>query len=130
LYLQDQSVSIDGIKIYGAPWVPELATWAHYKSEPSLAEAWALIPDDTDILVTHTPPFEVLDLNSRGRRCGCRLLRSRLDELRPRLHCFGHIHASAGSVELNGTTYINASLANSKYRLVHTPSVFEFWAEG
>lgn len=119
--LQDSGASLDGVKIYGAPWVPELSHWAHYRSDGALAEAWALIPEDTDILVTHTPPFGTLDTNSRGRQCGCRELQWRLDELRPRVHCFGHIHASADSMERSGTTYVNASLVDRSYKLARPP---------
>lgn len=65
--LEDQTVDIDGVRFHGAPWVPELTQWAHFRAAPALVEAWSRIPDDVDVLVTHTPPQGILDRNSRGR---------------------------------------------------------------
>jgi Icc-related predicted phosphoesterase len=41
--------------------------------------------------------------------------------LHPRLHCFGHIHASAGTASMNGTTFINASMVNRRYEIARAP---------
>jgi hypothetical protein len=86
-----------------------------------MRKRWDMIPKDTDVLITHTPPINILDRNSRGRACGCPDLRQRLTDLKLRLHCFGHVHASAGTHQLNQTTYINASMVNSQYELVRMP---------
>ena len=123
--LQDEGVSLDGVKFHGAPWTPELSAWAHFKSERDLREAWSRIPDDTDVLISHTPPSGTLDQNSRGKRCGCPLLRERVDQVRPWLHCFGHIHASAGMVRGEATTSINAAVVNSQYRIARPPFIVD-----
>lgn len=63
---------------------------------PSLPELYTSIPQDTDILLTHGPPHGIgnLDRITTGQSVGCEELTSKLrrGELRPRLHCFGHIH--------------------------------------
>ena len=99
LYLQDEGVSFGGVYFYGAPWTPELATWAFYLPPEMMRAKWASIPQRTDILITHTPPLEVLDRNRHGRACGCPDLRWRLADLHPRIHCFGHVHASRNAQE-------------------------------
>ena len=124
-YLEDRAIQYHGITFYGAPWVPELADWAFYLPPDELRRRWDLIPEDTDILITHTPPLNILDRNSRGKACGCPDLRKRLIDLAPRVHCFGHVHASGGSIELHDTKYINASLVNSRYELIRRPHEFD-----
>jgi Icc-related predicted phosphoesterase len=124
-YLKGEAVVLDGVTFYGAPWVPELTSSAHYMPDTELAHAWTKIPESTDVLITHTPPRGILDRNSMEKECGCATLRDRLTVVRPRLHCFGHIHASAGTIEVAGTTYVNASMVNSKYEIVRTPYIFD-----
>jgi Icc-related predicted phosphoesterase len=120
-------VVLEGIKFYGAPWIPELIDWAFFKDSASLQDAWSRVPDDADVLITHTPPYGVLDQNSRGRHCGCKSLRGRISQVRPSLHCFGHIHASAGVAHLEGTTFVNASIVDRSYKPVRGPVVLNGW---
>lgn len=108
--LHESAVIINGVKFYGAPWVPQLKSHAFFADDAALKTAWAKIPADTDVLITHTPPAGVLDVSSRGQSLGCPHLAKRLQRLRPRLHCFGHIHASTGVVRRGRVTYVNASL--------------------
>ena len=125
LYLHDEAYQYRGVNFYGAPWVPELAGWAFYLPPNEIYRRWQSIPPDTDVLITHTPPLGILDRNSRGKSCGCPELRKRLDEIHPRVHCFGHVHASAGMLTGKHTEYVNASMVNSKYELSRRPHEFE-----
>ncbi len=111
--LCDEGVEFRGLKIYGAPWVPDLPTHAFFKDHTALARAWANIPPDTDILVTHTPPQGILDRSRRGQSLGCPALANAVQRIAPRAHCFGHVHASAGILENGGTLFINASSIES-----------------
>ncbi len=62
IYLQDEEVIIDGIKFYGSPWTPEYYNWAFMLPRgPAIADKWKLIPEDTDVLITHGPPHGILD---------------------------------------------------------------------
>lgn len=52
-----------------------------------------MIPNDTDILVTHTPPIGHGDLCCSGVRAGCvELLTTVQKRVKPRYHVFGHVH--------------------------------------
>ena len=121
LFLHDTELVIDGIKFFGAPWVPHLEKHAFFADERALDEAWSRIPNDVDVLITHTPPAGVLDVSSRGATLGCKLLARRLKAVKPVLHCFGHVHASAGSRVRGGTTYVNASSVNSSFEITVAP---------
>ncbi|XP_059154721.1 metallophosphoesterase domain-containing protein 1-like isoform X2 [Physella acuta] len=71
IYLMDSSIDVCGIKIYGSPWQPEFHGWAfNLPRGAQCLEKWNMIPDDTDILMTHGPPL------------GCYLARWRLLVLR------------------------------------------------
>lgn len=110
VYLEDSSVTIEGLTIYGSPWQPWFGDWAfNLQRGPELAMKWALIPEDTQILITHGPPAGILDMTHRGEAVGCRDLLDRVRLIRPRLHVFGHIHEAAGRVDVDGTTFVNAS---------------------
>jgi len=124
-YLQDDTRRYGGLTFYGAPWTPELQGWAFYLPYDAMRAKWDLIPDQTDVLITHTPPMHVLDENRHGRHCGCPELERRLVDLKPRIHCFGHIHASGGTLNLRGTTFVNASMVNSQYRIARRPYQFD-----
>lgn len=108
-YLQDSSVMIippvadssfasSGIEVYGAPWQPEFCNWAfNLYSESELKGKWDLIPNSTDILITHGPPRMILDKTDDGVFTGCAQLRDAIVErVKPRLHIFGHIHEGYG----------------------------------
>ena len=105
------------LKIYGSPWQPEFCGWAYNLPRgQALADKWAMIPDDTDILVTHGPPAGILDGD-----LGCLNLRRRVDELNLKLHVFGHIHYSWGVMG----NYVNASICNDMNIPIHDPIVME-----
>lgn len=134
-YLRDSAVVIDGIKFYGSPWQPEFNDWAFNlpRGKP-LADKWALIPDDTDVLITHGPPFGVLDLNfarddprSRGVGFGCKDLFDRvINHVKPKIHAFGHIHGGYGQLKLDDTLFINAAMCDEQYRPVNKPVVIDW----
>ncbi len=110
-YLQDESFELNGLKFYGTPWLPLLYGWAFFQEDEILEKKWGEIPDDTDILITHTPPWQILDSPRRSTvHLGCPHLKNRVEAIRPQIHCFGHNHASYGQKEINGTVFINASI--------------------
>lgn len=123
--LTDQVFEIDGFKFYGAPWVPELTEWAHFLAPEELARAWSRIPSDVDVLITHTPPRGILDSNSQGKACGCMQLRQRVAQVRPQVHCFGHIHASSCQTMVDNTLFVNASLVDKRYTVTKKPIEFD-----
>jgi len=120
----------ENIRIYGSPWQPEFYNWAFNlpRTSETLMEKWNAIPDNTDILVTHGPPFGLLDIPGHGApmNVGCGMLRYRIDELRPKIHVFGHIHGSAGYYFNGHTHFINASVLNERYVYENKPLTFEW----
>jgi len=127
--LVDRGVEIEGLKIWGAPWQPEFYNWAfNLPRGRALAERWALIPQDTQILVTHGPPYGILDEVPRGEKVGCQDLLDKVVELgqkQLKLHVFGHIHYSYGSYHMGAVQYVNAAVCNESYRPVNPPIVVE-----
>ena len=72
IYLQDQEVTIDGVRFYGSPWQPWFYDWAfNLERGPKIRAKWDLIPEGIDILITHGPPYGIGDLTTRGDNAGC-----------------------------------------------------------
>lgn len=127
-YLQDQSVTLDGLRLYGSPWTPEFGTgWAFQAQRGSdCARRWANIPDSVDILLTHGPPAGRGDRTIQNVSAGCQQLRERVDQIRPLLHLFGHIHEAYGIERHGETWFANASNAALGYRYLQPPLVFDW----
>lgn len=136
-YLLDDELIIEHpefsrpIKIYGSPWQPEFYNWAFNlpRNSEELEKKWNLIPDDTDILITHGPPFGYLDITPRNQRVGCEILSLRVEKIKPLIHVFGHIHQSYGITERNGVNFINASICNEMYHPIRKPIVVDIFEE-
>jgi hypothetical protein len=134
-YLQDDWIKVgDGesmVKIYGSPWQPWFYDWAFNlpKGGPGLMSKWEAIPMDTDILITHGPPQDHLDMSGppyNEPHLGCALLREKVDAQPPKIHVFGHIHGGYGYKFHNGTHFINASILNERYDYVNKPITFDW----
>lgn len=130
-YLQDSFAIVEGLKIYGSPWQPRFYDWAfNLDRGKDIARKWAMIPEDTDVLVTHGPPHGILDMVSdrwtgQAASVGCEELLPAVQRIKPRAHIFGHIHASYGQLLQDGTYFINASCCNELYKLVQAPIVID-----
>ncbi len=150
-YLQDSGTEFEGYKIWGSPW----SLWfqginhrckAFTRSEKDLKKKWELIPKDTDILITHSPPYGILDkrelhpLDDFGEdlHVGSKSLLNWMDwpNCYPRIHIFGHIHEAYGH-EQDGETiwddynepvghiikdFYNVSIMNENYEPVNKPT--------
>lgn len=128
-YLQDCSVEIENLKIYGSPWQPRFFDWAFNLSRGAqLAEKWKLISEETDVLITHGPPFGILDAVRQRyyvENTGCEDLRKRVETIKPKLHVFGHIHCGYGRAESFGVRFVNASNCDESYAPVNPPIVID-----
>jgi predicted phosphohydrolase len=130
-YLEDSHTVCEGLKIYGSPWQPWFMDWAfNLPRGRALEEKWELIPPDTDILVTHGPPFGILDDVPRSEHVGCEALLDAVQWVKPLLHVFGHIHYSYGVAEQWGIRFCNASVCDEAYRPVNEPLVFDIPRRG
>jgi len=123
------SLNVKTAKIYGSPWQPEFYNWAFNlpRNGWELGQKWNNIPNDTDILITHGPPWGYLDVTPYGNlNVGCELLRVRVDELKPKIHVFGHVHSGYGYYYNGHTHFINASVLNERYNYENKPLTVEW----
>ena len=81
-------------------------------STKELKSKWEKIPFDTDILLTHTPPYGINDLKKLDPEPqGCKnLLKEVTERVKPKLHLFGHIHGRNGSHKIGETMFVNAAI--------------------
>ena len=135
IYLQDEGYSIydieddSSVKLYGSPWQPEFNGWAFNlpRNGEVMKAKWDAIPKGTDILITHGPPFGYLDIpGGQSIRVGCEMLRYRVDELKPKIHVFGHVHGGYGYYFNGHTHFFNASVLNERYKYTNKPFTFEW----
>lgn len=126
-YLEDGGVEVGGLFFWGSPWQPWFYDWAfNLRRGAEIRAKWELIPEETDILITHGPPLGHGDRVARGGEAvGCADLLDRVRQIRPRIHCFGHIHEAYGQSSEGGTTFINASTCDLGYRPVNAPVVVD-----
>ena len=127
--LLDSGTVIEGLFFWGSPWQPFFYDWAFQlpRDSDAIDAKWQQIPNTTDVLITHGPPFGILDKVSKGYRedrPGCeRLRRHVLDRVRPKLHVFGHIHASHGTEQWaeNQPLFVNAAICDEAYNPTNKP---------
>ncbi|MDZ7897776.1 MAG: metallophosphatase domain-containing protein [Arcicella sp.] len=115
IYLEDSGITLEGLKIWGSPISPNYQNWAFNRERgEAIKKHWDLIPHDTDILITHCPPFGILDFDSEGKPEGCEeLLTIVQQKIKPRLHVFGHLHDAHGQTKIGETLFINASIVST-----------------
>lgn len=126
-YLEDDSVELDGTTFFGSPWTRRFGDWAFMKPQSEMAAVWAAVPDEADVLITHSPPFGIFDRMADGLPIGCPDMAPMLDRVQPRLHVFGHCHYMGGSVSRprNGTVFVNAAMLHENYIDMREPVVVE-----
>ena len=100
-YLEHEYKEIEGLKIFGSPYTKAFGQgWAFNVRPDRLHDYWAVIPEELDILITHGPPKQILDvsLSPDGylEYCGDEALRKAVLSRNIRYHQFGHIHNCKG----------------------------------
>lgn len=122
IYLQDELAEIEGLKIWGSPRTPPFCNWHFMNTEEELDHYYYInIPPDIDILVTHGPPFGILDQTIEGQHVGSKsLVKHVCERIKPKYHLFGHIHFLGGLEKyFNGATFINASICDEQYMVTN-----------
>lgn len=129
-YLNNSSVTIEGINFFGSPYSNEFCGWAFMGNDSELSKIWNGIPEDTNILVTHGPAYGVNDLvsNAFGRdpHVGSKSLSIRKAEL-PNLkaHISGHIHEAYNQQVIADVLHICPSILNERYQHVNSPIIIK-----
>ena len=118
-YLCNSGIEIDGVKFYGIPmFMGDCITDRQSRN-------YANIPTDTDILITHSPAFGILDFDD-GINYGSKELLQAATSVNPRIHLFGHIHKQHGITTIGTTTFSNGAIMNEDYSKLNQPNILEF----
>lgn len=141
ILLVNQSIEIEGITFWGSPATPWFYSWAfNYRRTieqaatfggPPIQDIWKLIPDKVDVLITHGPPYGILDElvyadgTPNGQLVGCEELLNVIKRVKPQVHIFGHIHCGYGEKHLDGTSYYNASICGESYTIDNDPHIID-----
>ena len=115
-YLCGSGVEIEGLKFWGVPMFMEDCVSGHQE------QLYATIPDGTNVLVTHTPPYGILDRDG-SILYGSRELLEKVRAIRPRLHLFGHIHKAHGMTNDGMTVFSNAAIMDEGYDSLNGPNM-------
>jgi len=128
ILLNDSGCEYKGIKIWGSPISPFFLNWAFNRFRGSeIQRHWEIIPDDTQLLITHGPVHGILDLTTDRVNAGCEMLVERIAALSSlKLHLCGHIHEAHGIKKVGNITYSNASLMDVKYQFTQQPNIIEW----
>jgi Icc-related predicted phosphoesterase len=109
--LEHETYVIDGLRIFGSPWVPwhtngaverklndSVLDMARVINPETPDHFFDLIPPNIDILMTHGPPNKIFDSTGDGGRWGgSKELSKAIYRARPKAHLFGHLHEQRGS---------------------------------
>jgi hypothetical protein len=143
-YLDDSGVEIDGVKFWGSPWQPWFMSWGfNLPRGAALKEHWDKIPMGTDVLITHSPPYGILDKVYRGHTwdhktqttratyeyVGCRDMLEAVQRVKPKFHLFGHIHGTYGCQQVGDTWFYNCSIATERYDPTNMAFVIDYPSE-
>ena len=134
VYLETQSYEWDGIKIWGSPYSPTYGMdWAFNADRGhDINQIWSQIPNDTDIVITHSPMYGYNDRASNtNQNVGCADLYHRLKEVQPHLHVCGHIHEAVGWKTIGLANWyalhtFNACSCNLRYECINRPITFDY----
>lgn len=134
VYLKDEIYVLkddnnNELRIWGSPWTPRFYDWAFNADRGlDIKQYWDMIPDNIDILITHGPPWGILDTVERRRdiHLGCEDLALAVGRICPKFHVFGHIHTGNGIITRGDTTFINAAVLNEQYEYAHKPITIDY----
>lgn len=117
--LMNEGLIINNVKFWGGFFVPYVRDGKYLQDLHTRASAWANMPMDIDVLITHAPPKHILDRNKEGYPCGCDQLLESVKIRNIKYHVFGHIHEEGGkTVEVYETRFINAACKSREYLFV------------
>eukprot|EP01083_Nonionella_stella_P191237 707992_1 len=127
-YLQDDAINLFGVVFYGSPWTSS-RKMGFSANRDILTSKWQAIPNDTDILVTHMPPFGIMDAAHKTKyqfneKCTvCNYMHPQykhwgnldlkneiMNRIKPKVHLFGHVHQCPGHETHGHVMFINSAM--------------------
>ena len=126
MFLNSTDVIYKDIKFWGTPCTPSFGTgWAFNKQRTKMHDLWQLVPEDTNVLISHGPPKGILDLSYNQDNelefCGCNAMKTHVQNKQYDAVLFGHIHnnqdiINAGIMQLSGlkTIFSNGSVVTDR----------------
>ena len=125
--LEHEAIELNGVKFFGSPYIPPVGDWGYMLEAEDREKKWAEIPEDTHVLINHTPARNILDgfeylPDNDQRRFGCPSLVSCIKRVKPLLHVVGHVHEGYGSTVMEHddgkeTIIVNASSCTLQYKI-------------
>ena len=132
VYLNDSGCMINQMLIWGSAVLPRFGDWAWNRDRgQDIKKHWDMIPEYTDILITHGPPKFIFDRveNSMSsnyqEHVGCDDLLMAVEKSKIKLHVFGHIHSGNGIALKDGRLFVNASVLDENYNQTNKPRVVD-----
>lgn len=126
IYLENDYIILEGLKVFGSPNTPAFGKWYFQKNRHKLDKHWSLVDDDVDIFITHGPPKGIMDVSEDYNRklelCGDKALKNHiLNRIKPKLCLFGHIHnykdiinAGIRTIPNHDTVFSNGSVVTDR----------------
>ena len=122
------------VNVWGTPWAPDFHGWAfmYPRDTGELAAKYAMVPPGVDILISHSPPMNILDRSAMtNENVGCKALKALIEKRSAAgdpfaVNVFGHIHESFGTESSDHTLFINAAMSEQAYKTSgRKPPVFD-----
>jgi Icc-related predicted phosphoesterase len=132
--LVDREVTLCGLRIWGSPWSNTFLKWDWMGTPEQLAPMYAAIPDNVDIILSHTPPYRYgdpagLDVTTgQMLHPGSKELLAAIERIRPALVVCGHFHSGYGTYTHDGaplTQIVNATNVDEQYQLMRNYTLIE-----
>eukprot|EP01083_Nonionella_stella_P001203 3507_1 len=116
VYLEHEAYDLKefNLRFFGSPYSMRFVGGYQMNSEKQAERLWSQVPEDTDVLICHGPPANILDLTSRGKHTGDpTLYKHVMNRVKPKVMCFGHMHSSFGYENRKGIHFYNCALNNA-----------------
>lgn len=117
-YLCNSGIEIEGVKFYGVPMFMEDCITDRQE------KFYKNIPSDTDVLISHSPAYGILDFDD-NLNYGSEGLLSKLSSLNLKAHLFEHIHAQHGTLNQNDIIFSNGAIMNADYSNLQPPNIIQ-----
>lgn len=117
-YLCNSGIEIDRLKFYGVPmFMGDCVTDRQNLN-------YDKIPIDTDVLITHSPAYGILDFDD-DINFGSEELLQAVTNVNPYVHLFGHIHKQHGITTVGPTIFSNGAIINDDFSMSNCSNIIE-----